>query len=750
MVTTCADPAAVAEISRLEGQVINGISADVVCIETVLAAARASGDGALEGRALCLLARTQLMQGRNEHARNVAGRALIAFEKLGAPRARSYAGLHAEAFRAAGTALSKMGRVGEALQQLEEAVRIAQAGVDNPVLPEPPNTCISAQSALMRSLMALGIAFFFIREVDAAIEAYGRAIRTADAFPSVYTHFLDDAMLARWNLVEALHERARRRQAAGDRARADDDIAAAKQLIDAQTWRFEQRGALSAAGRANYYGALAEHLLVAGKPAQAYAAFERCLAEIQRTDYLLGIATAQVGLAQAALALERPRTALEHAARALDVLDRDDESHTRAAVLLTCATAYYDLGEYQAAFHAFSRHHKLRAELEALAAQQYARHMTAKLGLERARADAESQRRVAEMLETLGTIGQELTANLDANAILRILAQRIESLLGPVALSIWLLDASGDRLVPAFRNADERAATAGEIAFNDPQSLAATAVRERRDILTATDPRGFDRAPTVTAASPQNALFAPLLAADRALGVVTIQSDRPRDFAENECLIFRTLNTYAAIALDNAAAYTKLEQTIVVLQNTQADLASKTAEFERLSLTDALTGIANRRAFTERAQIEVAALRRKPGRLAVVMFDADRFKLVNDTFGHAVGDAALVHIVSVAKRSLRPGDLIARLGGEEFALLLPTVGVDEACAIAERIRESIGDAPLAADGTLVRVTCSFGVAAFDEAFATIDDALGRADSALYLAKQAGRNQVQAAAEIEAP
>jgi diguanylate cyclase (GGDEF)-like protein len=206
----------------------------------------------------------------------------------------------------------------------------------------------------------------------------------------------------------------------------------------------------------------------------------------------------------------------------------------------------------------------------------------------------------------------------------------------------------------------------------------------------------------------------------------------------------RTLNTYVAIALDNAAAYTRLERTVVALQVTQAELAMKTAEFERLSLTDALTGVANRRALTERAQIEIAALSRNPGPLSVVMFDIDHFKRVNDTFGHAVGDTVLSHVALVAKENLRPGDLIARIGGEEFALLLPHTEVREAQAIAERIRAKIAEAQVVSGEAVVSVTCSFGVAPFDDTSGTIDNALRRADSALYLAKQDGRNRVYAA------
>ncbi len=109
-----------------------------------------------------------------------------------------------------------------------------------------------------------------------------------------------------------------------------------------------------------------------------------------------------------------------------------------------------------------------------------------------------------------------------------------------------------------------------------------------------------------------------------------------------------------------------------------------------------------------------------------------------------MGDAVLVRIAQVAREGLRPGDMIARIGGEEFALLLPDVSLPEAMTIAERIRASIADTIVVAGGTDVRVTPSFGVAAFDSSSDTLDRALSRADHALYAAKVAGRDRVYAA------
>jgi diguanylate cyclase (GGDEF)-like protein len=374
-------------------------------------------------------------------------------------------------------------------------------------------------------------------------------------------------------------------------------------------------------------------------------------------------------------------------------------------------------------------------------------------GLEVAHSDVAFDRRIAAMLETLGQIGHEITANLDAVAVFQVFIGHIRSLLPATAFSVWLIDAAGQRLMLAFGIEGERVIAQGDIPIDDVHSLAACAVRERRETVAAnlppdSDSIADDSAPAVNGAPAiRTALFAPLIVADRVLGVVSIGSERPDAYSEHQRSIFRTVTTFAAIALDNAAAYAKLEQTVLALEAARSELARQSAEFERLSMTDALTGVANSRSLRHRAEIEIAAILRKPAELSVAMFDVDHFKRVNDTHGHAVGDVVLHKIAQVARESLRPGDLIARVGGEEFALLLPGAGVAEAVSIAERIRASISQTVVVVGAATVRVTSSFGVATFDPAKDTLDHALSRADRALYAAKLAGRDRVLATASI---
>ena len=163
-------------------------------------------------------------------------------------------------------------------------------------------------------------------------------------------------------------------------------------------------------------------------------------------------------------------------------------------------------------------------------------------------------------------------------------------------------------------------------------------------------------------------------------------------------------------------------------------------EVERLSTTDPLTGLANRRHFDATAQLEVLRARRHGRPLSAVMLDIDHFKSVNDTHGHAAGDRVLVALAGLCNALSRRTDLKARLGGEEFCLLLPETSSASAHQLAERIRAQFQGLPFEVSGRAFHVTASLGVAGYlgDE---PPDSLIARADHALYVAKGSGRNRV---------
>lgn len=162
----------------------------------------------------------------------------------------------------------------------------------------------------------------------------------------------------------------------------------------------------------------------------------------------------------------------------------------------------------------------------------------------------------------------------------------------------------------------------------------------------------------------------------------------------------------------------------------------------RETFGDYLTGLANRRAFFEAAEQELTRSTAVPRPTAVIALDADHFKAINDRHGHPGGDAVLQQLAAILAETFREVDVVARIGGEEFAVLLPSTDLPRAAVVAERLRAAVAAQVVHFDGARIRYTVSAGVASLDDGDGGIDLLLKRADQALYAAKRAGRNRVE--------
>lgn len=177
------------------------------------------------------------------------------------------------------------------------------------------------------------------------------------------------------------------------------------------------------------------------------------------------------------------------------------------------------------------------------------------------------------------------------------------------------------------------------------------------------------------------------------------------------------------------------------LEENKLALEEANRKLEYLASVDTLTGVSNRRHFRELAQREMQRCATAGRPLALLMFDIDRFKEVNDVYGHEAGDAVLCGIIAASARTIRPLDLIGRFGGEEFLVLLPEADLEQACDIAERMRTAIAGTRVDFAGVAIGVTASFGVGIWNGRD-TYDSLVQDADKALYAAKDAGRNQTR--------
>lgn len=204
------------------------------------------------------------------------------------------------------------------------------------------------------------------------------------------------------------------------------------------------------------------------------------------------------------------------------------------------------------------------------------------------------------------------------------------------------------------------------------------------------------------------------------------------------------------VAPDDATSAGTMERRYALIVRDITDKREAAEDLRRAAVTDHLTGIANRRAFFDVAARELERWRRAPRPLSLLLIDADHFKNVNDQHGHATGDAVLLALATTLSGCAREIDVVARLGGEEFVVLLPSTDAAGATTLAERIRAAVAATAVEVNGTLVRCTVSIGVSTMGRDVTGLDALIERADEALYVAKAAGRNRVRMHATCVAP
>jgi diguanylate cyclase (GGDEF)-like protein len=217
----------------------------------------------------------------------------------------------------------------------------------------------------------------------------------------------------------------------------------------------------------------------------------------------------------------------------------------------------------------------------------------------------------------------------------------------------------------------------------------------------------------------ESALCLPLVVRDHAIGTLTLAARRRGAFPDATRQLLSVLAGNAAVALSNAAAVRRLEE---------------------MATTDPMTGLLNKRSLEAEFEKRIKSAARFGKKLAVLVTDIDKFKSVNDTYGHAIGDVVIKGLGAVLARCKRDTDAVARFGGEEFVLVCEETDTEGAYALAERIRTELEKSVFATEMGPLKVTCSLGVAEFPRDGTTREELFHRADEALYEAKRGGRNR----------
>jgi two-component system, cell cycle response regulator len=239
---------------------------------------------------------------------------------------------------------------------------------------------------------------------------------------------------------------------------------------------------------------------------------------------------------------------------------------------------------------------------------------------------------------------------------------------------------------------------------------------------------------------------------DPALPFIPIILVTARDSTEDKVL---GLDAGADDYLTKPINFPELEarvRSMLRIKRLQDELEEKNRELERLSISDGLTGLYNHRHIHGLLAEEFERVERTKDCMSVAMFDLDRFKLVNDTFGHQAGDRVLVELADILRDTAREIDRLGRYGGEEFLVLLPETCIDDAAVFVERVRREVARRPFDIDrGEPLRMTISAGVASYPhEVIGSAEMLVRLADEALYAAKAAGRDRVVRFDDIALP
>jgi diguanylate cyclase (GGDEF)-like protein/PAS domain S-box-containing protein len=347
----------------------------------------------------------------------------------------------------------------------------------------------------------------------------------------------------------------------------------------------------------------------------------------------------------------------------------------------------------------------------------------AAIAIKNARLLAETNRR-AEQLAALNRIGQAVTSDLELDQVLKTLSEQCQQVLPIDVFYVAMYDNQTGLIYHPLIYDQGKYSTHNPRDVSTMPGLGGEVIQSRKTLYVPDllDPNTRVHPVTRPRGKPTRSFVGvPLIIRDQVVGVLSMQNYQPDAYTPDQIRLLETIATQAAIAVENARLFEQMKE---------------------LAITDSLSRLYNRHHFFDLAHSEIERARRYKRALAMIMMDIDHFKVINDTFGHTVGDQVLQALADQCRHTLRTIDIVGRYGGEEFVIVMPETHLEDAQRVAERLRQAIASIEVAAPKGIARITVSQGVAGLDDTHTTLEALLDCADQALYAAKQEGRNRVE--------
>ena len=340
------------------------------------------------------------------------------------------------------------------------------------------------------------------------------------------------------------------------------------------------------------------------------------------------------------------------------------------------------------------------------------------IAIENARLFSEEQKK-SRHLALINNVSRHAISTLNPETMLAKIVAEIENNLTYDHIGVAILDYSTKELVVQAEAGVRREAVGRHILLGEGL-IGQVARSGRLSIVREVTPS----TPRTVLPGAASAIALPVSYADQLLGVLYVESSEHCDFSDQEILPLRTLADLLAGALHNALTFQKAQEQ---------------------AITDGLTGVKTHRFLMEALSLEWKRATRANRPFALVLMDLDRFKFVNDFYGHLEGDVVLQRVGHILEQNCRRSDVVARYGGDEFVILMPETSVEQARQLAHKLRGWVASDPLLRDKN---ITASFGIAGFPVHGATPQELIQIADSSMYLSKHQGGNSVSTAEQGE--